>query len=103
MPKKILGAVSIGTRTYVAGEEAELAKAMQAEKVDVDALAETGAISGNWGASESEADELPTLDELEKHIASMDAKEVRAMKRKDERKGAEPIYAARLDAIKAGE
>jgi hypothetical protein len=47
-----------------------------------------------------EEEELPTLAELEAHIADMDAKSVKAMQKKDERKGAEPIYEARLESLK---
>lgn len=108
MTKKILGAVSIGTRTYVAGQEDELHKAMQAEKVDAAALAETGAISGSWGAKASDEDEdsdegkeLPTVDELDAHLAGMDSlDEVKAMKRRDKRVTAKDKYDARIAELK---
>lgn len=49
--------------------------------------------SGSAGGEEAG---LPTLADLSDHIAKMSASEVRALQRTDDRKGAVPIYEARL-------
>lgn len=63
-------------------------------------------------AEESDAEEhdseeeegLPPLGEMENHLAGItDVDELKSMRRSDKRKGAKPLYAARLKALEEGE
>jgi hypothetical protein len=55
------------------------------------------------GTSDAEEEEgMPTLADLPAHLDSMtNADEIKAMRRQDVRKGAKPMYKARLDALAA--
>lgn len=109
--RKINGAVSIGSRTYVAGQEKELAAAMAKEKVTADSIlaVDPKVLSGDWGqtaaavpAAEDGGDKLPTLDELPAALASIDSVEaVYAMAERDDRKGAVELYEKRIAELEA--
>ena len=62
--------------------------------------ATAGAASGSAGESASASDSSDggevTLADLPDHISKMSATEVKALQKKDDRKGAVPIYEARL-------
>jgi hypothetical protein len=63
-----------------------------------------GSGASGKAAAEDEADELPTVDELDSHLASMTTvEEVRALKRRDKRVTAAPKYEARIAELKAQE
>lgn len=46
-------------------------------------------------------DELPTLDEMEDHLAGLDLDAVKALRKKDDRKGAVALYEARIAELEA--
>lgn len=112
--RKIHGAVSIGNRTYVAGQEQELAAAMKKANVTADQVlaVDPKVLSGAWGQSASAAgsgdeggeDKLPTLEQLPaalQKLTSVD--EVIAMAEHDDRKGAVELYEARIAELEAGQ
>jgi hypothetical protein len=79
---------------------AQLAEALAAISGGKVAAAAASAPSAKKAAPEDES-ELPTVDELEGHLATLgSADEVRAMQKRDKRKTAVPMYEARLAALK---
>lgn len=107
--RKINGAVSIGNRTYVAGQEKELAAAMQKEKVSADSIltVDPKVLSGDWGqgtkspADDDSGDDLPTVAELPDHLQTLTTvEEVEAMQARDTRRTAQPHYEARIDELR---
>lgn len=122
--RKIVGAIVQNGRTYKAGDEDALVKVVPPN--DIARLVKAGQLSGDWGtepevasepkdaeaeAKEPEADEeidsehmegLPVLADLSAHLATLTTVEdVKALHKTDKRKGAKPMYAARLAEIKA--
>lgn len=100
--RRITRGIAVGTRTYRPGEEDALASALG--ETNVDRLVEKGYLVGDWSGGRSEsgetADEV-TLADLPGHISSMSADEVKALQKRDERKGAVPIYEARLGQLES--
>lgn len=121
MPKQkpaIVGSVLKGGRIYKAGDEELLASALS--QADKDRLVGSGQLTGDWsgnaateepanaaepdedageaeGEDTEEAEGLPTLADMPAHLASItDADELKALRRSDKRKGAKPMYKARL-------
>lgn len=121
--RKIVGAVVQNGRTFTAGAEDALATVLPPS--DIARLVKAGQLSGDWGtepeaAPEPKADEpedaeepveeiesehmegLPVLGALADHLAGIEtAEEVKALRKTDKRKGAKPMYAARLAELKA--
>lgn len=58
----------------------------------------TAAATATASAAATSVDEV-TLADLPDHISKMSADEVKALQKKDDRKGAVPIYEARLEEI----
>jgi len=110
----IVRGVYLGNKTYAPGQESELAEVASAAMLE--RLSARGAISGEWSSKKSESRSggsgestggtsepapLPTIANLEAHLAGLtDAKAVRELQKRDERVTAAPLYEARLAALK---
>lgn len=106
---RILRAVSHGTTTFLPGHEKHLTAAVLRGELAAEhltRLTQTSppALSGDWAAlapakepEKAEPDALPSIRKLEAALADMsDVAVINAMREKDDRKSADPLYAARL-------
>jgi hypothetical protein len=86
--------VDFNGRKYRPGEEDELAAVLP--KRDVEVFAKAGVLEGDW----SGAGELPPVRDLADHLADISTiEEVKSLQARDTRKGAAPIYEARIAEI----
>lgn len=105
--RKIIGAIIQNGHIYKAGEEDALAGALS--ESDIHRLQSSGQLEGDWsvqasGASsasdETDSDEeegLPPLSGMADHLAGIESvDDVKAMRKTDKRKGAKPLYEARI-------
>lgn len=123
--RKIVGSVIQSGRIYKAGDEDALHAALP--ETDRHRLTASGQLTGDWSGdapapkaegskgsegAESETDEtdseeeegLPPLSGMADHLAGITTvDDVKALRKTDKRKGAKPLYEARIKEIEAGE
>lgn len=117
--RRIVGSVLQSGRIYRAGDEDALHAALP--EADRDRLSAAGQLTGDWsgaagssaaqasteGESDTETDSeeeegLPPLSGMADHLAGITSvDDVKALRKTDKRKGAKPLYAARIAEIEA--
>jgi hypothetical protein len=90
-------------RTFGGGAHAASMAAMRGPATP--AASSAVAADDDEGGTDSEEEEgLPPLAEMEAHLNTIsDVDELKSMRRSDKRKGAKPLYAARIKELEGGE